>query len=82
MAQSMTPRKTCVLDDSCIICGFSFVQHERTADGIKIIHIFYQSKLKLNSERIECIKKVTERSDVQECDGGYAENASDQLSLS
>lgn len=82
MAQPMTPRKTCVLGDSCIVCEFSFVQHERTADGKEIIHKFYQSKLKLNSERIECIKKVTERSDVQECDGGYAENASDQLSLS
>lgn len=70
MAQPMTPRKTCVLSDSCIVCGFSFVQHERTADGKEIIHKFYQSKLKLNSERIECIKKVTERSDVQECDGG------------
>lgn len=70
MAQPMTPRKTCVLGDQCIVCGFSFVQHERTADGKEIIHKFYQSKLKLNLERIECIKKVTERSDVQECDGG------------
>lgn len=70
MAQSMTPRKTCVLGDSCIVCGFSFVQHERTADGKDIIHKFYQSKLKLNSERIEYIKKVSERSDIQECDGG------------
>lgn len=60
----MTPRKTCVLGDACIICGFSFVQYEKTADGADKIHKFYQTKLKLNTERILCIQKVTENSDL------------------
>ncbi|XP_062611472.1 uncharacterized protein LOC134273299 [Saccostrea cucullata] len=62
MAQSMTPRKTCLLGDMCIICGFSFVLIEKTADGKENIHKFYDTKLRLNKEREECIKKVTETS--------------------
>lgn len=62
----MTPRKTCVLGDACtcIICGFSFVQYEKTADGTDNIHKQYQNKPKLNSERMECIRKVTKKSDL------------------
>ena len=72
MAQPMATRKTCVLGDACIICGFSFVQYEKTADGTDIIHKFYQNKLKLNTERIYCIRKVTERSDLdlEGCNAG------------
>lgn len=60
----MTPTKTCVLSDACIICGFLFVQFEKTTDGTDIIHKFYQNKLKLNSEKVDCIRKVTEKSDL------------------
>lgn len=60
----MTPTKTCVLGDACIICGFLFVQFEKTTDGTDIIHKFYQNKLKLNSEKVDCIRKVTEKSDL------------------
>ena len=56
-ATSTTPRKTCVLSDVCILCGFSFVQIEKTVDGEEKIHKFHQIKLKLNSERLENIRK-------------------------
>lgn len=63
-ATSTTPRKTCVLSDVCILCGFSFVQIEKTVDGEEKPHKFHQIKLKLNSERLENIRKLTGLTDV------------------
>lgn len=64
MVQFMIFRKMCVLGDLCIVCGFFFVQYERIVDGKDIIYKFYQLKFKLNLERIEYIKKVSERFDI------------------
>lgn len=58
MAQSMTPTKTCVLGDACIICGFLFVQFEKTTDGTDIIHKFYQNKLNLIQKRWIVFEKL------------------------
>lgn len=62
MAQSMKPRKVCVIGDTCIVCGFSFVRCEKNANGKEIVRKLYQSKMRLNAERIDYIKKVTEKS--------------------
>lgn len=59
MAQSSTRRKTCLLGNICILCAFSFVSIE-TIDGKENICKFYEVKLKLSKDRIECIWKVTE----------------------
>lgn len=60
MAQSTTPRKTCVLGNVCIICGFSFVVLHKTSDGKEEEHKYFDNKLRLNQERLQNIKKVTE----------------------
>ena len=59
MAQSSTPRKTCLLGDICILCGFSFVSIE-TIDRKENIHKFYDVNIKINKERKECVRKVSE----------------------
>ncbi|XP_056009500.1 uncharacterized protein LOC130051535 [Ostrea edulis] len=64
METSTTPRKTCVLSDVCILCRFSFVQIEKTIGGEEKVHKFYEMKLKLNSERLENIRKLTGLTDV------------------
>lgn len=66
MSQSMKPRKVCVIGDTCIVCGFSFVKCEKNANGKEIVHKFYESKMRLNAERIDYIKKVTEKSEELE----------------
>lgn len=66
MLQSMKPRKVCVIGDTCIVCGFSFVKYEKNANGKEIVHKFYESKMRLNAERIDYIKKVTEKSEELE----------------
>lgn len=66
MSQSMKPRKVCVIGDTCIVCGFSFVKYEKNANGKEIVHKFYESKMRLNAERIDYIKKVTEKSEELE----------------
>lgn len=48
MSQSMKPRKVCVIGDTCIVCGFSFVKYEKNANGKEIVHKFYESKMRLN----------------------------------
>lgn len=58
MAQSMTLRKH-LFSDACIIFRFSFAQYKMTTDGKDVINKFYQMKLKVNTERIDCIRKVT-----------------------
>lgn len=58
-----TPRKTCVLSDVCILCGFSFIQIEKT-DGGEKIHKFFDIKLKLNKERVDNVKKITGLPDI------------------
>lgn len=68
MAESITPRKHFFLGDMCIVCGFSFVLIEKTSDGKENINKFYNNKLRLNKDRVSCIKKVTETSiDVDNC---------------
>lgn len=58
-----TPRKTCVLSDVCILCGFSFIQIEKT-DGGEKIQKFFDIKLKLNKERVDNVKKITGLPDI------------------
>ena len=58
MAAPTTPRKTCVLGDVCICCGFSFAQIEVKTDGERITHKFYECKLKLNALKLANIRNV------------------------
>ncbi|XP_062579361.1 uncharacterized protein LOC134241313 [Saccostrea cucullata] len=59
-----TPRKTCVLSDTCILCGFSFIQIERKENGEEKVHKFFETKLRLNTERIDNIKQLTGLTDI------------------
>lgn len=57
---SSTPRKTYSLGNICVLCGFSFVQIEKRKDGTEVEHKYLDRKLKLTSERLKNIQKVTE----------------------
>ncbi|XP_062569086.1 uncharacterized protein LOC134231180 [Saccostrea cucullata] len=59
-----TPRKTCVLSDTCILCGFSFIQIERKENGEEKVHKFFETKLRLNTERKDSIKQLTGLTDI------------------
>ncbi|XP_048757078.2 uncharacterized protein LOC125667567 isoform X1 [Ostrea edulis] len=56
---SATPRKTCLLSDACILCGFCFKQIEKASDGSEKIQKFSEIKLRLNEERWGNIRKLT-----------------------
>ena len=63
-SSSSTPRKTCILSDVCILCGFAFIQIEKTSFGEERIHKHFDKKLKLTVERLEIIRKITGLTDI------------------
>lgn len=68
MVEFITPRKHFFLGDMCIVCGFLFVLIEKIFDGKENINKFYNNKLRLNKDRVSCIKKVIEiLIDVDNC---------------
>ncbi|CAC5407727.1 unnamed protein product [Mytilus coruscus] len=53
-----TPRKISVRTNSCVLCGFSFIQIEISSTGERIEKKLFKMKLQLNSERIAIISSV------------------------
>lgn len=53
MAAPDTRRKTCVLSDICVMCGFSFIEYEKKENGELVAHKHFDRKLRFNNERQE-----------------------------
>lgn len=58
MAAPDTPRKTCVLSDICVLCGFSFIEYEKKENGELVAHKHFDRKLRFSNERQEHVYKV------------------------
>ena len=53
-----TPRKTLLLGNICVICGFSFVQKIKESDGRVVVKKFLDRKYKLTVKHKELIDRV------------------------
>ena len=53
-----TPRKISIRTNSCVLCGFSFIETEITSSGERIVHKRFTQKVKLNLEKISIICDV------------------------
>ncbi|XP_063412299.1 uncharacterized protein LOC134695054 [Mytilus trossulus] len=58
MSEKLTPRKTYLLGNICVVCGFSFIQKVKEANGIEVEHKYFDRKLKLSEERRKNINNV------------------------
>lgn len=63
---SITPRKTYILNNSCVVCGFSFIVKEQQSDGTVKITIHLNRKLRLSQERLKILTYVV--GDIQVSD--------------
>jgi hypothetical protein len=52
------PRKISIRTNSCVLCGFSFIETEITSSGERIVHKRFTQKVKLNPEKISIICDV------------------------
>lgn len=50
MAAPDTRRKTCVLSDICVKCGFSFIKYEKKENGELVAHKHFDRKLRFNNK--------------------------------
>ena len=48
--------KISIRTNSCVLCGFSFIETEITSSGERIVHKRFTQKVKLNPEKISIIK--------------------------
>lgn len=54
-----TPKKVYPLGNSCLVCGFSFIQKLVDSDGNTTIKKYLDKKLRLSVERLKIVKDVT-----------------------
>jgi hypothetical protein len=50
--------KISIRTNSCVLCGFSFIETEITSSGERIVHKRFTQKVKLNPEKISIICDV------------------------
>lgn len=62
----ITPRRTYILNNSCVICGFSFIVKEQQSDGTVKVTKHLNRKLRLFQERLNILTYVV--GDVQVSD--------------
>lgn len=53
-----TPKKVYPLGNSCLVCGFSFIQKLVDSDGNTTIKKYLDKKLRLSVERLKIVKDV------------------------
>lgn len=63
---AITPRRTYILNNSCVICGFSFIVKEQQSDGTVKITKHLNRKLRLSQERLKILTYVV--GDIQVSD--------------
>lgn len=63
---AITPRKTYILNNSCVVCGFSFIVKEQQSDGTVKITKHLNRKLRLSQERLKILTYVV--GDIQVSD--------------